>query len=139
MTESAAGRGCARPIADTRAPRPLGKSGAPPRSRSHRRRPSGDPRPLGSLGLPYQVSLTITVDVDPPYYALAWTGLPVGAGGPFPVRRLSSRERVTSGWFKSGGGILADQLHQNLVSRHHTANCLSHMRGHDPATSLPFV
>src|ERR1700726_4641515 len=56
MTESSAARGRARPIADIRAPPPRGKSGAPPRSRSHRRRPSGDPEPLESLGLPYQIS-----------------------------------------------------------------------------------
>src|SRR3954454_25034039 len=72
MTESSAARGCARPIADIRAPRPLGKSGAPPRGRSHRRRPSGAPEPLESLGLPYQISSTIAVDVEPSYHALAW-------------------------------------------------------------------
>src|SRR6202035_2328243 len=63
-------------IADIRAPRPLGKSGAPPRGRSHPRRPSGDPEPLESLGLPYQISLTIAVDVEPSYHAQSWNRLP---------------------------------------------------------------
>src|SRR5271165_25443 len=97
MTGSAAARGCARPIADIRAPRPLDKYGAPPRSRSHRRWPSDDPEPLEFLGLPYQVSLTIAVEFEPSCHAL-WpgTGLPDGAGGPFPARRLSGREGSVS-------------------------------------------
>jgi hypothetical protein len=37
------------------------------RGRSHRRPPSGDPEPLKPRGLPYQISLTIAVDVEPSY------------------------------------------------------------------------
>jgi hypothetical protein len=51
--ECCAGRGYARPIADTRARRPLGRSRALPRSRSRRRRSSGDPKPFESPGLPF--------------------------------------------------------------------------------------
>jgi hypothetical protein len=54
---------------------------------SHRRRPSGDLEPLESLGFPYQVSLTIAVNVEPLYHPL-----PDGPGGPFPARGLSGRE-----------------------------------------------
>src|SRR3981189_1377222 len=57
MPECYADRGCAPPTADLRALRPLGKSDAPPRSRSRRRRPSGDPELLESPGFPSQSSL----------------------------------------------------------------------------------
>src|ERR1700751_1046243 len=74
MPECYADHGCAPPIADTRALRPLGKSDAPPRSRSRRRRPSGDPELLESPGLPSQSSLL--------HEALA----------PLPARLASARE-----------------------------------------------
>jgi hypothetical protein len=60
--EYCAGHGCARPTADTRALRPLSKFGAPPRSRSRRTRPSGDPKPLESPSLPSQSFLALRVE-----------------------------------------------------------------------------
>src|SRR5262249_19780228 len=57
MPECCADRGCAPPTADTRAPHPLGKSDALLRSRSRRRRPSGDREPLESRDLPSQSCL----------------------------------------------------------------------------------
>jgi hypothetical protein len=52
---------------------------------SHRRRPSGDLEPLESLGFPYQVSLTIAVNVEPLYHALP------------SAARPGRRERVETG------------------------------------------
>src|SRR5258708_11497342 len=71
MPECCADRGCAPPTADTRALRPLGKSDAPPRSRSRRRRPSGDPELLESPGFPSQSSV-LRVGPSPARLASAW-------------------------------------------------------------------
>ena len=86
----------------------------PPRSCSHRRRPSGDLEPLESLGFPYQISLTIAVNVEPLYHAL-----PDGVGGLFPPRGLSGREasivryvrvafRASCGTGPDSGGLCVD-------------------------------
>src|SRR5262249_20802998 len=64
-TECGAGHGCARPIADIQAPRPLDKCRAPPQNCSHRTQPSGDPEPLESPRHPFQISSsTIAVDAE---------------------------------------------------------------------------
>ena len=93
-------------------------TGAPPRNRSHRRRPSGDPELRGSLCLPNQVPLTVAVDVEPSYDAVAGMDLPDGARGPFPAGRLSGREgRKATQRPKLGNGRSSPRPTRKLPAR----------------------